>query len=63
MSVASLRILQLGSINGVGGAAGVATGQSRGYQTAGHRTWMVVGRRQTDDPSVLVLRGDRRPFL
>lgn len=58
--MSKLRILQLNTIDGGGGASAVATGLGRRYRARGHRSWLVVGRRQSDDPSVLVLREDRR---
>ncbi|MEQ1729012.1 MAG: glycosyltransferase [Vicinamibacterales bacterium] len=57
-----MRILQVGTIDSGGGAAAVGFGLSHGYRARGHRTWFVVGRRQSDDPAVLVIRENRRPF-
>lgn len=57
-----LRILQIGTMDVGGGAAAVATSLSHGYRARGHRPWLVVGRRQSDDPNVLVIRENRRPL-
>lgn len=55
-----LRILQINTNDAGGGASAVATGLGQRYRRLGHRTWLVVGRKQTADPSVLVIRDDQR---
>lgn len=55
-----LRILQINTIDGGGGASAVASGLAREYRARGQRAWLVVGRRQSDDPGVLVIRENRR---
>ncbi len=57
-----LRILQVNTIDGGGGASAVASGLAHRYRDVGQRSWLVVGRRQTDDPDVLVIRENRRPL-
>ncbi len=57
-----LRILQIGTIDEGGGAAAVAAGLGRAYRARGCRTWYVVGRKQGADPSVLVIRENRKPL-
>lgn len=59
---ARLRILQVNTIDGGGGASAVASGLAHHYRNVGQRSWLVVGRRQTADPDVLVIRENRRPL-
>jgi glycosyltransferase involved in cell wall biosynthesis len=59
----SLSIVQVGTVDHGGGAAAVARDLHRGYAARGHRSWQVVGRKQTGDRDVVVLPDDwRAPY-
>jgi glycosyltransferase involved in cell wall biosynthesis len=49
---APLRILQVSTLERIGGAANVAWSLHRAYLDRGHASFMAVGSRQSDDPSV-----------
>lgn len=55
-----MRIAQLGTSDGGGGAANVAMSLLRGYATRGHRVRQFVGRRVSDDRDTVLIPDDRR---
>jgi glycosyltransferase involved in cell wall biosynthesis len=54
----SLRILQVSTSDVRGGAERVAWDLFASYRARGHRSWLAVGEKHTDDPDVLVLPND-----
>lgn len=58
-----LAIAQVGTIDEGGGAAAVAGGLMHGYAARGHRVWHLVGRKCSDDPNVVVVPDDDRPWF
>jgi len=61
--MSQLRIAQIGASDEGGGAASVASALMRGYAARGHRVWHVVGRTRSDDPSIVPLDDDDRPWF
>lgn len=57
-----LRILQIATTEGGGGAASVAGALARRYRTKGCRVWQAVGRKSAGDPDVFVIPDDDRRF-
>ena len=57
-------ILQVTAVEMTGGASRVAWSLHRAYGKRGLRSWMAVGRRETDDPSVFQIPNEqaRRPW-
>jgi glycosyltransferase involved in cell wall biosynthesis len=59
-----LRILQVSPSDRSGGAERSAWNLSRAYRERGHKSWLAVGYKRTDDPDVLVIpNGGRRSPL
>ena len=59
-----LSILQVNTSDGSGGAQRVAWNLFQTYRARGHKSWLAVGYKSTDDPDVLVIpKGNRLPFL
>lgn len=57
-----LRILQVNTSDRFGGAERSAWNLFRAYRERGHKSWLAVGYKRTDDADVLVIpNGDRRP--
>jgi glycosyltransferase involved in cell wall biosynthesis len=57
-----LRILQVSTSDRSGGAERLAWNLFRAYRERGHKSWLAVGYKKTDDPDVLVIsRGNRHP--
>lgn len=54
-----LRILQMNLQEMTGGAARIAWNLHRAYSKRGVRSWMAVGRKETNDASVLLIPNDR----
>lgn len=50
-----LRILQVSTADGGGGAEKVAYNLHRSYRARGYPAWLVVGYKRTDDPEVLLI--------
>jgi glycosyltransferase involved in cell wall biosynthesis len=63
-----LNILQVNGTDIGGGAAGIARALHHAYRTIGHRSWLVVGHKLSNDPHTLPIRHDlasswwQRPF-
>jgi len=57
------RVLQVGTVDTGGGAASAARSLARALRARGCESWLAVGRRTSDDPDVLLLPDDHRPFL
>lgn len=58
-----LRILQVNSADRGGGAEGSAWGLFQAYRARGHASWLAVGRKESDDPGVLVVPNPPRDHL
>ena len=59
-----LRILQVNTSDRSGGAQRVAWNLFQTYRARGHKSWLAVGYKRTDDPDVLVIsHGNRLPCL
>jgi glycosyltransferase involved in cell wall biosynthesis len=56
-----LRILQVSAGDLLGGAEKVAWDLFHGYAARGCDSWLVCGQKQTQEPNVFLLRGERRP--
>jgi glycosyltransferase involved in cell wall biosynthesis len=57
-----LRILEVSTSDRSGGAERSAWNLFRAYRERGHKSWLAVGYKRTDDPDVLVIsNGGRRP--
>lgn len=54
----SLRILQVSTSDGGGGAEKIAWDLHRAYRARGYHTWLAVGHKRTDGPHMLVLPND-----
>src|SRR6516164_2835190 len=50
-----LRILQVNSSDGGGGAERAAWNLFHTYRARGHKSWLAVGYKRTEDPDVLVV--------
>lgn len=61
----TLRILQVSTTDGTGGAEKVAFNLHCAYRLRGYRTWLVVGRKYSNDADVLPLPNDsyRNPWV
>jgi len=58
----NLNILQISTLDIGSGAEKVAWSLFKAYQQRGHNSWFAVGRKQCDDPGVLVIPNeDKRP--
>jgi len=58
----NLNILQISTLDIGSGAEKVAWNLFKAYQQRGHNSWFAVGRKQCDDPGVLVIPNeDKRP--
>lgn len=55
-----LRILQIATVDGGGGAARVAVNLVQAFRAAGHQTWLAVGQKSGSDPDVFILDDDDR---
>jgi glycosyltransferase involved in cell wall biosynthesis len=56
-----LRVLHVSTADRSGGAERMAWSLFRAYRERGHKSWLAVGYKKTDDPDVLVIpNGDRR---
>jgi len=59
-----LRILQVNTSDRSGGAQRSAWNLFQIYRARGHKSWLAVGYKRTDDPDVLVIQnGNRLPLL
>src|SRR5262245_16797213 len=59
-----LRILQVNTSDRSGGAQRAAWNLFQTYRARGHKSWLAVGYKRTDDPDVLVIpKGNRFPSL
>jgi len=54
-----LRILQVSTMDRLGGAEKVAWDLFRTYRLQGHGSWLAVGHKRTNDPDVLVISTER----
>src|SRR5688500_8850542 len=54
-----LSILQVSTSDVLGGAERVAADLFHIYRTRGHRSWLAVGHRKTDDPDVFLVPNDQ----
>src|SRR4029453_17186303 len=50
-----LRILQVSTADRNGGAEGVAWNLFQAYRNRWHESWLTVGRKDSDDPDVIVI--------
>jgi len=55
-----LSVLHVNTLDEGGGAASVAQGLSRALEARGHRSWLAVGRRTSDDSEVFTIPDERR---
>jgi glycosyltransferase involved in cell wall biosynthesis len=53
-----MRILQVSTADFAGGAEGSAWGLFQAYKKSGHKSWLAVGNKRSDDPDVLVIPND-----
>lgn len=58
MAEGCLRILQVNTADAGGGAEIVAWRLFRGYRAHGHRSWLAVGEKRSNDPDVFVIPND-----
>jgi glycosyltransferase involved in cell wall biosynthesis len=58
MNQRSLRIMQVNTVDNRGGAAKSAYDLNRSYRARGHKSWLAVGYKGSDDPDVLLIPQD-----
>lgn len=58
-----MKILQVNSCDFAGGAEKVSWSLFQAYRTKGHRSWLVVGKKRSDNPNVIpMIRKNIEPF-